>query len=372
MTAPSNLDSPAPTGTRLSDVVAQIADQADDLDARPRFPAAAFTDLIDSGATTFGLDPGEPVGPTGFRAQCALVREVSAADSSVGRILDGHLNAVERILLHADPATAATWWERAGGGALLGLWGADPVDGEGPAARLFGRGEELTLDGVKVFCSGAGGLDAALVLCRRDGEQGPPRLVLVGARDDVRVDPAWFKGSGMRASESHRVTFVHAPVLAELGGPGVLGEAPWLHRDAIRTAHTWAGSLDALAAAALASLAQRPPDPRADLAAGAIGAACDTADLWLAQALRAVDDHDPAAIARASIHGRWTIAAAARTVIAETEAAAGSRPFATTRALDRPRRDLQLFLSQHRLEPLLSRAGAVELAGLRADADLPQ
>jgi hypothetical protein len=38
-------------------------------------------------------------------------------------------------------------------------------------------------------------------------------------------------------------------------------------------------------------------------------------------------------------------------------------PFATGGTLDRARRDLELFLLQHRLDPMLARAGAAVLQG---------
>ena len=42
------------------------------------------------------------------------------------------------------------------------------------------------------------------------------------SQEDVEVDRSWFRGAGMRASESHRVIFSRTPVLAILGEPGEL------------------------------------------------------------------------------------------------------------------------------------------------------
>ena len=50
----------------------------------------------------------------------------------------------------------------------------------------------------------------------------------------------------------------------------------------------------------------------------------------------------------------------------EAARACGSRPFARAATLDRARRDLELFLLQHRLDPMLARAGAAALDGARA------
>jgi alkylation response protein AidB-like acyl-CoA dehydrogenase len=112
------------------------------------------------------------------------------------------------------------------------------------------------LSGVKTFCSGATGLDRALVLARGPA-QGPPLLAYVDLSEGVKVDTAWFRAAGMRASESHRIVFEGTPVLAVLGEPGELVREPYFSRDAIRTAVTWAGISDTALEAALEVLAAK-------------------------------------------------------------------------------------------------------------------
>jgi hypothetical protein len=77
---------------------------------------------------------------------------VAKADGSVGRIFEGHLNAVERLTL--DGIDPEDHW--------VGVWGADPLPDDGEAARIV----NTELHGEKVFCSGAGGLHRALVIAR--------------------------------------------------------------------------------------------------------------------------------------------------------------------------------------------------------------
>jgi hypothetical protein len=187
-----------------------------------------------------------------------------------------------------------------------------------------------------------------------------PRLVLVECDERVEVDRDWYRGAGMRASESHRVLFRDAPVVAVLGEPGELGREPWFSRDAMRTAAGWAGMVDAAAEAAIADLAaRRPGEPLAELAAGRIEAARGTVDAWIALAAAAVDEDR--ALRELSVRMRVEIDRAARTVLEVAAAACGSHPFVTAGRLDRARRDLELFLLQHRLEPMLTRLGAARL-----------
>ena len=64
-----------------------------------------------------------------------------------------------------------------------------------------------------------------------------------------------------------------------------------------------------------------------------------------------------AAMRTLSVHLREAVARAAQALVDEALRAAGSRPLARGGALDRAARDLRIFLLQHRLDPLLVRAG---------------
>jgi hypothetical protein len=343
---------------QLDRALDEIAAGAADLDREPRFPAEAFAALAAAGALTATI--GAARSEESVLPAWELVRRVAAADAAVARILDGHLNAVERLEVAAEPALRDVELAKIeDGNRLLGVWGADPVLGEGAPAKIVDSGAGAVLRGAKTYCSGAGGVDAALVMVT--GNDGvAPLLVLVECDERVEVNREWYRGAGMRASESHRVVFREAPVVAVLGEPGELAREPWFSRDAMRTAASWAGMLDAAAAAALEDLAERRPgDPLAALAAGRIEAARGTVDAWLATAATAADGGRD--LAELSVWMRVEIDRAAKTVLECAAAACGSHPFVSGGRLDRARRDLEAFLLQHRLEPMLARLGARRL-----------
>jgi alkylation response protein AidB-like acyl-CoA dehydrogenase len=366
----------------LDAALARIAAGADELDRHPAFPYAAFDELAAAGVLGATL-AGMP-----FAQELRLVREVSRADGSVGRILDGHFNAVERLTVACpDTLEAGERAQIAAGELLLGVWGADPAPGEGEPSHLRDEDGVTTLHGVKTFCSGAGGVQRALVVARDDA--GERRLAYVDTTSGVTIDHSWYRGEGLRASESHLVVFDGAPVLAILGGPGEASRDPWFSRDAIRTSATWAGIADNVLDAALSFLRERgEPSDIIALAAGRMRVARATIDRWLdhaaahAETSVAPDAPDapdvpapaerlgaPGAPPRAepladtAIQARWAIAAAARELAADAALACGSRPLATGGPLSRGRRDLDLFLLQHRLEPMLARHGAAALGG---------
>jgi hypothetical protein len=355
----------AALAAQLDQAIAAVAARAAALDRVPTFPGMAFEMLAASGALAATI--GAVREKASVRPGWDLLRRVAAADASVGRILDGHQNAVERLEVAAAPETrdrelAAV----AAGERLLGVWGADPGPGEGAPARLQESGAGLVLRGAKAFCSGAGGVDAALIMVGTD-DGSAPSLVLVECDERVEIDRSWYRAAGLRASESHLVVFHDAPVTAVLGGPGELARDPWFSRDAMRTAASWAGMVDAAVAAALDELAARhAEEPLSQLAAGRIEAAHGTVEAWLERAAAVAD----AAVAPGStveprgtgVAMRAEIDRAAKAILEHAAAACGSHPFVTGGRLDRARRDLETFLLQHRLEPLLTKLGAAGLA----------
>lgn len=349
----------------LSAVLEDIAAGAGARDAATPpapFPEEAIAALEDAGALRWNAIPGPARPPA--EPELTLVRRVAAADGSVGRILDGHLNAVERLAVQGPAALRDRELAAVSARRLrAGVWGGDPVPGEGPPAAVVRGHDGEVLRGVKTFCSGAGGLHRALVLARDDAAPGPAS-VWIDLTDSrrVEVDAGWYRSRGLVASASHRVVFHDAPVLARLGANGAIAAQPWFGRDALRTAASWAGMADAAVAAATAGLRARPRVGDLEgLAMGRILTAQRTIDVWLAAAATAMDaaGSDLAAVA---LHGRVAIADACRALLDEAARACGSHPFATAGALDRSRRDLEVFLLQHRLDPLLARAGRAALS----------
>lgn len=347
----------------FDDVLRGIAAGAAQRDgmAAPTFPEAPIAELEQAGALAFNASSGTTRPPAGD--ELALVRRVAAADGSVGRIFDGHINAIERLAVQAPPELRDRELAAVRAGRLrAGVWGGNPVPGEGHPAEIRQRPDGEVLRGVKTFCSGAGGLHRALVLAR-DGD-GPPVAVWIDLTDatHVEIDTGWYRSHGLRASVSHRVLFHDAPVLARFGGPGALAADPWFSRDALRTAASWVGMADTAIDAALDTLAARPSITELEgLAAGRILTARRTIDVWLehvAAAMDAISDELPAL----ALHARAAISDTCRTLLDEAARACGSGPFARAEALDRARRDLEVFLLQHRLDPMLARAGSAALA----------
>jgi alkylation response protein AidB-like acyl-CoA dehydrogenase len=340
-------------GESLEWALKHIAARAGELDREPRFPTENFIDLAAAGALT--------TPPDGLAGEVPLVRAVAAADASTARILDGHLNGIERLTLAApEPLRSAELAQIGEGKLLLGVWGADPGAGEGSPARLEQADGRLVLRGVKTFCSGAGGVQRALVIAA--DQDGSRRLVYLDTTSLVSVDRGWYRASGLRASESHRVEFHDTPVLALLGGPGELSREPYFSRDAIRTSATWAGLADCIIGETIAVLDPARLDAVQAHGLGRMRVAHGTIDRWLQHTtaeLGQLEDHrsgiDPAVLA---VECRVALYECALLISGQAVRVCGSRPLIGASTLDRARRDLDLFLLQHRLDPKITKLGA--------------
>jgi alkylation response protein AidB-like acyl-CoA dehydrogenase len=347
----------------------QIAARANELDANPAFPSENFESLKGAGVPQLAADRER----CDLSREMAMIRALASADASTARILDGHFNGVERVALGAASKLRVRELQQVREGALLlGVWGADPSPGEGPPARIErGTGGKLVLRGVKTFCSGAGGIQRALVIARDD--QGARRLAYVDVTSAIRIDRDWYRASGLRSSESHLVEFHDTAVLGILGGKDELMREPWFSRDAVRTAATWAGIADCVLVETVRTVAKLTIDDVRLHALGRMRVAQASIDRWLehcASRLRSTpsdseprrtrigDPFLPGDSAALAAECRVALADAARLIAADAARVCGARPLIGGGTLDRARRDLDLFLLQHRLDPKLVELGA--------------
>ncbi|WP_200875481.1 acyl-CoA/acyl-ACP dehydrogenase [Nitratireductor basaltis] len=124
-----------------------------------------------------------------WKASAHAMRQVAAANLSLARLLEGHVNARQLIKVHAGTSLRERCLAEMDEGLLFGVWGADsdtPVSASGD-----------TLSGAKRFASGLGQVDRAIVSAKtEDGQQ----LYVIDASDHRRQDGRAWNMSGMRES----------------------------------------------------------------------------------------------------------------------------------------------------------------------------
>lgn len=284
---------------------------------------------------------------------------IGAVNLSVGRLWEGHVNALRLIRLYGTPAQAQKADAIISSGALLGVWGADgltPVSLDGAGGQL--RGEKL-------FASGLGTVTHALITVNSGPEV---QLALVEVADMQRADPAQWDMVGMQATASGRFDFVGMPVGKNdlIGDPGDYLIEPHFVGGVWRIAALQAGSAAGLLGAAARQLREMD---RLEAAAQKARLMQVLMRVWAGMALveraatAAQRDHFSADTqVAAAIAARLYTEEVGLDAIKAVEQSLGLRHFTQSSQTGRMARDLSVYLRQAARDAFLQRAGSHSLA----------
>ena len=324
----------AQTDGAIDAVAERIWARAAAVDAAAAFPMADIDDLAASGWLTAVHD-------VGGAATLPWLAAIGGASLTVGRLFEGHLNAVQLAARSAGPARDILRAETAAG-RISGVWNAER-DGGLSATRVAGG---YRLSGRKIRCSGAGAIRRPVVTARVDGDW----LMLLPDTTDpaVAVDLSVWRASGMRGTATGTVTFDDVMVgdAAVIGAPGDYYRSPWFSGGAWRVLAVQRGGLDRIMALHARRLRLDDAVARARFAAAA--GAHEAARLLVAEAAqRAEAPHDDCAAIDAYVDlARGSFEGAALTVIEMTRRNIGLSSFIAPDPLDRCIRDLETYLRQ--------------------------
>jgi alkylation response protein AidB-like acyl-CoA dehydrogenase len=267
-----------------------------------------------------------------------VLAEWSARDLSLGRLIEGHADALSILAEAGLPPRGSrdsygVWAARAGRGGTV----ATPVSGG------------WLLSGVKPYCSGGDRLDRALVPA--DAPDGYRLFDISVAEQAMTVTPESWVAVGMADSDSETLTFggPTLPESAAVGGPDFYLRRPGFWAGAVGVAACWYGGANGLVDALLAGLG---PDAWEHALADAGRAVAIVAGLaaYLEQAADAIDA-DPFD----DRHGGHRRALSVRQVVHDgclqvhtlVAAAGGAGPLCHDRAQARRAADLFVYLAQH-------------------------
>ena len=210
----------------------------------PGFPQAGLDVLRQSGLWRAGLsvEDGGPLaaGPELLR----LMRRVGRASLPLGRLYEGHVNALALISAYGSPEQRARAAGDAAAGRLFGVWNTEGPDG----VRLIGDG--LDLHGAKTFASG--GLRVTRPLLPVDAPQGR-QLVLLRTEDPasrVALIPDSWQPLGMEGTESVKLEFSGTRLQPDdlIGQGGDYYRQPMFSAGALRFCAVQLGGADTLLA----------------------------------------------------------------------------------------------------------------------------
>lgn len=339
-----------------------LAAAADDPTTAETGPQRALDRLREAGLLTAVLpraEGGEGLGTDAGTAlaTATLLRRLGRADLSLGRLFEGHMNAVKLVALHGTDTQRGRVFAAVRDGALMGVWGAD----DGPPVTI-GDG---VLNGSKRYASGLGAVALAVVTAR-DAAGG--RMVLVDATDPARQDAGRWTASAMRATRSgaFRLSGLPAGPAEVVGAPDALGTEPWFEGGIWRYCAVHVGGAEAVVQATLDALraAGRADDPHQAMRVGRATATLEAARRMVDAAALTVetcDPADPAAVDLAVAHALLTRAVvedACLLALDLCERALGMAAHDGAARIDRLRRDLSLFLRQAAPDGKMMRAVA--------------
>jgi alkylation response protein AidB-like acyl-CoA dehydrogenase len=313
---------------------------------------ATFSALARSGA----LDLPQP-GQGNTLARFFALAEISALDLSLGRLAEGHSDALAILAEAGRPAPP---------GAVLGVWAARRPDSDvsvtptAPRPAASKTTSQWHLSGRKPWASGARTLTHALITAASDAG---PRLFLVPLTGAAHVVPDTWPAVGMAMSQSFDVDIdITIGDDCRLGGPGWYVERTGFWFGSVGVAACWFGGALGLARSLRAHLARAATDiddhQAAQLGAAAARVSSMTRDLaWAAHRLDslgtdlAVDvavDHAHAHEAQAiAFEVRHLVETGCLEVLNRVSRAGGAGPLCQDAAQARRLADLPVYIRQH-------------------------
>lgn len=312
------------------------------------FPAAAFDGLRD-----LGLIAHPPLRREEATTLFQILAAVGHGDLSVGRIFEGHVNALFLIQHFGTSSQRKQYFDLASDGHIFGVWNTDmpdePVVLKG--TRLKGR---------KTFASGVDGLSYAIITS--SALEG--RLMIVIPVGGLPVDRTWWRPLGMRASGSHVVTVEGCDIDPNwiLGRYDDYTREPWFSAGAFRFAAVHVGGMHAVFDAAIMHLraTRRTQNPYQLHHMGRMGIAVETGYAWLDRAAKVwakADGNMDTAIVATANAARLAIESLALVVLETAERSVGAGGLIAPNPLERLARDLRTYLRQPNPDGALASLG---------------
>lgn len=289
-----------------------------------------------------------------------LLTAVGRENLALGRLYEGHVNALALVLRYAAADAAGRLARDAAEGHLFGVWNTEPSEG-GLVLDASDR-----LHGVKSYASGAGFVTRPLVTARI--EDGRRLMLVMRLEPGTRADLSAWRAHGMRASATGTVDFsgLAAADGAVIGAPDDYGRQPFFFAGAWRFLAVQLGGIEAVVEAHRAHLAAtgRADDPHQQARFGRAMVATETSRLLVARAARLAVAEEAAAeriIAYVNL-ARAAVEQAGLDVIALAQRSVGLAGFLEAHPLERLMRDLATYLRQPAPDAALTGMAAHVLA----------
>ena len=372
-TAEAPLASPALAEATAARLAPRLFAQAAATDVEGSFPTQEFGWLRAAGLLTAVLPP--TLGGAGLHAPAAtlpllrVLQHVGRGNLAVGRVYEGHLNALLLIQQLGSATQVARYAADARAGRLFGVWNTeDPA--EGVRLEPLPNGQ-YRLHGAKTFASGAGHLARPLITGALPDGQGWQLFVLPADRQPPVLDRSFWRPLGMRATASFRADLSGLEIGPEdlIGPPNAYYQQPAFSGGAIRFAAVQLGGAEAVFDETRSFLRNlgRTSDPYQRQRLGEMAIALESGRQWL----RGAAEHAARPAASESSEATVAYANMTRTAIEKicldmlhlAERSVGARGLLQPLPFERLHRDLTHYLRQPAPDGALADVGRFVLEG---------
>ncbi len=349
---------------RLEAALASIEDEAVALDRDGGFPEHAFGVLRGIGALLAPMPVAEGglglgTTPAGALPLLGLLRRLGQGSLAVGRLFEGHVNALKLVSVYGTTAQRQAAARDAEAGHLFGIW---VTGGPTPLRLVAGTARGWRLSGEKRFASGALHVTRPLVTAQPGQADGPEQMVLVALGEQRRAIDTLGGLHGMRAARTGSCDFSTIEIDADalIGEPGDYLRQPEFSAGAWRGIAVALGGIDRLVSLLRSQLHQRGRDrnPHQLVRIGEALIARESAAMWATRAAMVAEGgvHDPGDVAGVVNLARIAVEQAGLDVIRLVQRGLGLSGFLRDNPVERVMRDLATYLRQPAPDETLTEA----------------
>jgi alkylation response protein AidB-like acyl-CoA dehydrogenase len=337
-------------GLRLAarDVADQAFARAAFCDEDGGYPLADVAALAERGLLTAKLPTelgGEGIGPI---ALSELLRQIGAGSLPLGRLFEGHVNALDLVLRYGNGEQVRLVAGEVRAGKLFGVWNTDDKEG----LRLFADHGGHRLQGRKILASGAGFIERPLVTAI--DETGRRLMVIPHLQPVQRSDLSSWTAHGMRASATGAVDFSGVAVkpIEIVGGDADYQRQPAFSGGAWRFAAVHLGGMERLFDLLREHLRRtsRGGDPHQAARLGQAAIATETARLWVERSAAIAEEAPEARSAEQIVAyvnlARLAVERAGLDLMELVHRSVGLQGFMRPNPIERISRDLATYLRQ--------------------------
>lgn len=293
-----------------------------------------------------------------------VLRVIGGASLSLGRLYEGHVNAVKLIARYGTHSQLEQIAGECDAGRLSAVWNAQA----GSGLRFDGG----VLAGGKIYCSGIGLVHrAVLTATAADGVQ-----MLMPDVSAAPADLSAWTPLGMRATLTGEGIFTGIAVAADacIGKAGDYYRAPLFAGGAWRVLAVQLGALERLVALYRLQMQERgrSEDPVQRARFGETVALLETARLWVARTACVAEDpqQEPTEVAALVNLGRKAFEHAALAICERVERGVGLSAMLRPNPVERIVRDLRTYLRQPFADAALDAAALWALEGRPMHTDM--